>query len=377
MYKLIDDYIKSLLSNSTWDKPIWNIEKISQGKGPHWNYIDGVMINSLLQLYKITNDKQYLNFSDNFIDGYIDESGNILGYNKEDYNIDNICEGRVLFDLYNYTQKEKYKLAINKLKSQLDTHPRTKEGSFWHKLIYPNQVWLDGLYMSMPFLTQYENYFGNKNYQDIVLQYKNVRKNMYNEKDKLYYHAFDYSRNSFWCDKKTGNSKNYWLRAMGWYLVSLIDVIDYMDEMLYDEKRYLIDLFREGIKGILNYLDKDSNMFYQVINKGSLEGNYLETSGSAMISYAILKAVRLEVLQEKYFEIGKNIFDGICNRYLKEENNKLTLEGICLVAGLGPENNKKRDGSFEYYISEPVVKNDAKGVGPLIMAYIELIRQLD
>ena len=372
--KIIDNYIEKMLTSKP-QEPLWNIEQIRQGKKPHWNYIDGCMMNSLIQLYEVTKDNKYLEFVKNFVDYYIAEDGTILGYNKEKYSTDDVAESRVLFDLYKYYKLDKYKKAIDISYEQILTHPRTNEGSFWHKKIYPNQVWLDGLYMMQVFYMRYETTFnGYKNYADIKKQYQNVRKNMFNPKKGLHYHGYDASRESFWCDKETGLSQNFWLRAIGWHTVSLVDVLDYMDEQIYEDYAYYKSLLKETIDGVLKYLDKDSNMFYQVVDKGNKEGNYLETSGSAMISYAILKAVRLRLLPDRYQSIGLAIFEGICNRYLSTENGELNLDGICLVAGLGPEDNRRRDGSYKYYISEPIVKNDAKGVGPFIMAYTEVIR---
>ena len=371
----VDNYIKKLMTSKP-NEPLWNIEQIRQGKKPHWNYIDGCMMNSLISLYEVTGDKKYLDFVKNYVDYYVAPDGSILGYDKEKYSTDDVAESRVLFDLYKYFKEEKYKKAIDLSYSQILTHPRTKEGSFWHKLIYPNQVWLDGLYMMQVFYMRYETEFnGYKNYADIKKQYQNVRNLMFNAKKGLHYHGYDSSRESFWCDKETGLSKNFWLRATGWHMVSLVDVLGYMDEQIYEDYAYYKTLFKEAIDGILKYLDKDSNMFYQVIDKGNKEGNYLETSGSAMVAYAILKGVRLRVLPDRYQKIGLAIFDGICNKYLTiKEDGDLNLGGICLVAGLGPENNRRRDGTFKYYISEPVVENDAKGVGPFIMAYTEVIR---
>lgn len=369
---LLNRYIERLMHDTTPDMPIWNIESIKQGKAAHWNYIDGCMITSLLNLYKITGDKKYLEFSDNFIDYYVFDDGSIRGFKKDTYNIDNINEGRVLFDLYKYTGKEKYRLAIETLYDQLKDHPRTKEGNFFHKAIYNNQIWLDGLYMGQPFYTLYAKHYDESKIDDIISQFNNVFSIMFDKEKELYYHGYDSSRVAFWCDKETGLSKNFWLRSIGWYTVALIDVYDFLEDD--SRKEQIAYIFQRTIKGVLRYLDKDANMFYQVVDQIGRDGNYLETSGSAMIAYAILKGVRLSVLNKELLETGLKIFQGICDKYLSEENGELNLGGICLVAGLGPENNLRRDGSYEYYISEPIVNNDAKGVGPLIMAYTEVLR---
>ncbi len=374
MYEVIDKYIDKLMTSAP-DKPLWNIESIKLGKKPGWNYIDGCMTSSLIELYKTTGNKKYLDFVIKFVDYYVHDDGTILGYKLEKYSTDDLSESKILFDLYEYTKNEKYKKAIELAHSQILTHPRTKEGNFWHKKIYPNQVWLDGLYMAQVFYTRYQTVYGGKDYADIVKQFKNVNEIMFDKKAKLYYHGYDSEKVMFWADKKTGLSKNFWLRSIGWYTVALVDVLDYMDQQMYDEYATIKYILKETIDGILQYQDKDSKMFWQVPNFPNKEGNYLETSGSAMIAYAILKGVRLEVLPERYREIGKEIFNGICKKYLSvKEDGDLNLGGICLVAGLGPDNDRRRDGSYEYYISEPIVENDAKGVGPLIMAYTEMIK---
>ena len=282
-------------------------------------------------------------------------------------------EGKVLFELYEKTGKEKYKKAIFLLESQLEEQPRTVTCNFWHKKIYPNQIWLDGLYMGQVFSTLFKKYFGNKDYSDVVNQFKNVRKLMFDEDKKLYYHGCDCSKTAFWADKETGRSKSFWLRAIGWFTISLIDNIDYIDDE--NAKAELVKIFAETIDGISQYADAETGMYYQVVDQGGREGNYLETSGSSMIAYAMMKGARLGVIDKKYAEMGRKTFDGICKKSLSiSENGDLNLGGICLVAGLGPEDNKRRDGTFEYYISEPVVENDAKGVAPFVLCYTEVKR---
>ena len=372
MYKNIDLFIDKLMTSQP-DQPLWNIEAIRQGKRPSWNYIDGCMMTSLLSLYRVTKEEKYLDFVKKYVDYYVREDGSILGYEMEKYSTDDVSESRILFDLYDVTKNEKYSKAIEHCYQQIKTHPRTEEGNFWHKLIYPNQVWLDGLYMMQPFYTSYEtkrNKF--QHYDDIVNQFKNVYRIMRDPKTGLYYHWYDSARKMFWADKKTGLSRNFWLRSIGWYTVALIDVYDLMDEQMYDERHTIKEIFKQIVKDVLAFQDPTSKMFYQVPNYPGREGNYLETSGSCMIAYAILKGVRLKVLPSRYQAIGLEIFNGICRKYLTIKDGDLNLGGICLVAGLGPENNLRRDGTYEYYISEPIVENDAKGVGPFIMAYTEV-----
>lgn len=369
---VIERYIRELMVKSTPDRPVWNIEKILQGKTSDWNYIDGCMIKAVLEMYAITGDKDYLEFADEFIDYRVREDGSIDGYDVEELNIDNVNAGKTLFELYDLTGKEKYRKAIDLVYSQIEKMPRTREGNFWHKNIYPNQVWLDGLYMCQPFYMEYETrYNGKKNCGDIYGQFETVVRQMRDSETGLYYHAYDSSKEMFWCDKVTGLSQNFWLRALGWYSMALLDTMDKADQEDVEEIGKMKRVFRELIDSMVKYQD-ESGMWYQVVNFGGMEGNYLETSGSAIFAYAILKGVRLGYLEESYRSCGVRAFEGICERYLHMEEGNMSLGGICLVAGLGGKD--KRSGTFEYYMSEPVVKDDAKGVGPFLLAYTEMRR---
>ncbi|MBR5602460.1 MAG: glycoside hydrolase family 88 protein [Clostridia bacterium] len=373
MYQNIDKYIERLITESTPDLPIWNIESIRQGKKPHWNYIDGCMITSLLALGEITSERKYFDFAESFIDYYVADDGSILGYDVEKYNLDDLNEGRVLFELYRKTGNEKYRTAIENQKKQLDGQPRTCTGNFWHKLIYPNQIWLDGIYMAQVFSTLYAKEYGGKDYSDMLCQIENVNRYMKDEKSGLYYHGLDCSKSIFWADKESGLSKNFWLRSIGWYTVALVDIIEIIDDE--DTKCRLVKIFKNLMESVLAFRDKESGLYWQVVDQPGREGNYLETSGSSMIAYAFIKGARLGVLSPEYRTLGKETFDGICQRYLKtNDKGELNLGGICLVAGLGPDNNRRRDGSYEYYISEPVVENDAKGVAPFLLCYTEILR---
>lgn len=369
----IEKYIDELMEKSTPDRPIWNIEKILQGKKSTWDYIDGCMIKAIMEMYAITKDKKYFDFADAFIDYKVREDGTIEGYNVSELNIDNVNAGKTLFELYDLTGKEKYRKAIDLIYSQIEQMPRTKDGNFWHKNIYPNQVWLDGLYMCQPFYMEYETRFNNKkNYDDIFNQFAQVVKHMRDPKTGLYYHAYDSSREMFWCDKVTGLSQNFWLRALGWYSMALLDTIDKMDASCGGPYETLKSTFVELMDAMLKYQD-ESGMWYQVVNLGGMEKNYLETSGSSIMAYALLKGVRYGLLPESYREYGKKAFHGICDKYLSsDEEGNLHLGGICLVAGLGGK--QKRPGTFDYYMSEPVVNDDAKGVGPFLLAYTEMLR---
>ena len=370
---MIVKYIDELLEKSTPERPMWNIEKLKSGAKSEWNYIDGCMIKAILEMYSITKEEKYLTFADAFIDYRVREDGTIAGYSVEKYNIDDVNAGKTLFELYDLTEKEKYRKAIDLVYSQVQTQPRTKEGNFWHKKIYPNQIWLDGLYMGQPFYMEYETRFNNKeNYKDIFNQFFNVYELLRDKETGLYYHAYDSSREMFWCDKETGLSKNFWLRALGWYTMALLDTLDKCDPVGYEEEyEKLKKIFAELMESMLKFQD-ESGMWYQVVNMGGREKNYLETSGSAIMAYALLKGVRLNFLPESYRQYGEKAMTGICDRYLNTEEGKMSLGGICLVAGLGGPD--MRDGTYEYYMSEPIVQDDAKGVGPFLLAYTELLR---
>ena len=369
----IEKYIEELMEKSTPDRPIWNIEKIMQGLKSTWNYIDGCMIKAILEMYAITKEDKYLKFADDFIDCKVNADGTIEGYDVNELNIDNVNAGKTLFELFDLTGKEKYRKAIDLVYSQVAQMPRTKEGNFWHKNIYPDQVWLDGLYMCQPFYMEYETRFHDKkNYDDIFQQFFNVEKNMRDPKTGLYYHAYDSSRAMFWCDRVTGLSQNFWLRALGWFSMALLDTLDKADASAAGESyEKLKQIFVELMDAMLKYQD-ESGMWYQIVNYGGMDKNYLETSGSSIMAYALLKGVRLGILPESYVEYAKKAIDGICDKYLKTKEGEMSLGGICLVAGLGGKD--RRPGTYDYYMSEPIVEDDAKGVGPFLLAYTELLR---
>ncbi|MBU0935330.1 MAG: glycoside hydrolase family 88 protein [Spirochaetes bacterium] len=372
---LLERYIDYLLTESTPEAPVWNIENIRMGKRPGWNYIDGLMIKAVLELYAVRREQRYLDFADGFIGHYVREDGSILGYELENFNIDNIQGGKVLFTLFDLTGRTKYRKALEMLRAQLDRHPRTAAGNFWHKKIYPHQVWLDGLYMAQPFFIQYQTRYQDcTGYNDIYNQFANVVRLMRDQHSGLYYHGYDESKSQAWCDPLTGLSSSFWLRSLGWFAMAMVDVLEQADSRRC-QGRYqeLARNLKELISALLVYQNVDSGLWYQVVDKPELKGNYLETSGSAILAYSILKAVRLGILDQFHEAAARRAFEGICTCYLSEKNGRLNLGGICLVAGLGGE--ERRDGSAAYYLSEPVVENDAKGVGPFLLAYTELLRR--
>jgi len=372
MYRKIDSYVLGLIEKSSPEKTAWNIERARQDKPASWNYIDGCMLTALLEMSRILGDSRYADFVEMFVDSFIGGDGAIRTFESDKQTLDDINEGRVLFPLYEMTGKEKYRLAAENLRKALDNQPRTHQGSWWHKAIYPNQVWLDGIYMAQVFSALYEKHFGQGDYSDIISQLRIVRAHMFDEGKRLYYHGYDASRSAFWADKETGLSQSFWLRAMGWYAIALADLAEILPQGA--EQSEVAALLSEMLQGVAAYADEATGMYWQVVDQAGREGNYLETSGSSMIAYAMLKAARLGILPKEYAAKGQKTFDGIVKTYLTFHDEGIDLGGICLVAGLGPENNRRRDGSYGYYISEPIVTNDAKGVAPLVLAYTEIRR---
>ena len=381
--KKIIDFVNRLLSESTPAIPAWNIEHALEGKTPKWNYIDGCMIKAVLDLFYATREQKYFDFAKSFIDFYVDDNGAILGYNINEYNCDNINMGKVLFDLFEATGDEKYKKAIRLLYSQLQTHPRIDAGNFWHKKIYPNQVWLDGLYMVQPFYMNYEARFNElKNCRDILRQFENVYDIMRDKETGLFYHGYDESKQMFWADKTTGLSKNFWTRSIGWYTMALVDTAEKLDKQLNDEHKILRHHLKEALDAVLKTSDPITKMFFQVTNAPTREGNYgnyLETSGTCAIAYSLMKGTRLGYLPQNYYDYGREIFDSVVKHKLVLTEETFELQDICLVAGLGGMPGKgdyqPRDGTYEYYISEPRVSNDAKGVAPFLFAFCEIYRK--
>lgn len=321
-------------------------------KDGRWCYEDGILMKAVYDMYKVTGNKSYYDFVFNYYDSMINEDGSIVNYSVTEYNIDNICSGMALMQLYRDTHIEKFEKAIKLLRQQLQTHPRTTEGSYFHKQIYPNQIWMDGIYMGLCFYAMYAKEFNEPEIlQDIDKQLHTLDARLFDPEKNLYMHAFDETKTMQWADTTTGRSPHAWSRACGWVSMAMNDIYE---ESHLDICKVIFDRLVESVKPYL----KD-NMLQQVIEENK-EPNYKETSGSAMLAYGLLKADMLDLHHEK--ELGMKIFNSI----VENEFYDGKLHGICKVAGL---DNKKRDGSFEYYMSEEVVCDEVKGVAPFIMAY--------
>jgi unsaturated rhamnogalacturonyl hydrolase len=337
---------------------------------PSWNYTQGLIAFSMMKVWEESGNKAYYDYAKSYADKFIGADGVISYYELEDYNIDAVNSGKFLFDLYKHTQDERYLKAVYQLRDQLKTHPRTSEGGFWHKKRYPHQMWLDGLYMGAPFYAQYAKEMNQPElFDDVIKQFQLVHKHTYNSETGLNYHGWDESREQAWADSITGCSPHYWGRAMGWYAMALVDVLDFIPEN-HTGRAKIIEILNQVAAGIKKYQDTETGLWYQVLDQGSREGNYLEATASSMFTYSLLKAVRNGYISEDYKEVAKKAYMGIVENLIKHNSDgTISLTKCCSVAGLG--GNPYRDGSYEYYISEPVRDNDPKGVGPFILASLE------
>lgn len=344
--------------------------QLDHGKRLYFGYAQGVGCLAMLKVWKETHDRKYLDYVIQWADTIINDNGEIHLYKVETYNIDYINSGKVLFDVYRETGNEKYKLAMDRLVNQMKLHPRTLEGAFWHKLIYPHQIWLDGLYMGSPFLAEYAVTFNQPELiEDVINQFLVCAKHTYDEKTGLYYHAWDESKKQQWANKETGQSPNFWGRSIGWWFMALVDVLDFIPAD-HPQRPELIGMIRGLAESLPAYQDK-TGLWYQVLDKGDKPGNYLEASVSSMFMYSYAKAVNKGYIDQKYRRIAEKAYDGLKKELIvKNEDGTLTLTQCCSVGGLG--GHPYRDGSFEYYISEKIRDNDSKATGPFIMGCLEL-----
>jgi len=341
-------------------------------KQPKWDYTQTLVGKAMLQTYQATGKEDYLKYVLEFADYFITEDGQIKTYRPEDCNIDRVNGGSMLYVLRDIRPEKRYDLAIETLRKQLYEQPRTSEGGFWHKKIYPNQMWLDGLYMGEPFYTRYSVVNDDKKgLDDVMKQFTVVDAHTYNPQSGLNYHGWDESHEQKWADKTTGCSPNYWGRSMAWYLMAMVDVLEYMPED-HPAHQMILRMLQRSSANILKYQDKKSHMWYQVLDKPKGEGNYLETTCSAIFCYVFAKGANNGWLAPKYKKEAQLIFDSIINRRVETDGQWWNLTWCCSVAGLGGK--PYRDGTYEYYIHERIGKNDPKGVGPMIFAALELAK---
>lgn len=346
---------------------------IDDSKTAKWDYVHALVLHSIEELYKKNPDPRYKAYIRGYVDTLVQNDGSIKTYEFDKYNIDLVVPGRLLFDIYANSKEQKYLTALQSIRKQLAEQPRTKSGGFWHKQIYPNQMWLDGLYMGEPFYAQYTVTFENgKSLDDIAKQFELIQLHATDPNTGLLYHGWDESKEMPWANKETGNSPNFWSRALGWYAMALVDVLDYFPKD-HPKQKELVKYLNNVSASLAKYQDK-SGLWYQVTDQGAREGNYLEASGSSMFAYAFAKGANKGYLPAKYKKLANKAFDGLTTQLIKkvDEDGGITLTQACQVAGLG--GNPYRDGSYEYYVNERKKDNDPKATGPFILAALELNR---
>lgn len=352
----------------------WQPDSIVVGdrKTARWDYEQGLMDRALERVWQRTGDAKYFTYIKKNIDQFVGKDGSIRTYKLEDYNLDNIAVGHAVLLLAQTSvpEQEKYRLAAATLRKQLDTQPRTKAGGFWHKQKYTNQMWLDGLYMAEPFYAEYSALTtDSKGLDDVAQQFALIEQHLVDPKTGLLYHGYDESRAQQWANKTTGQSPNFWDRGIGWYAMALVDVLDYLPAG--NPHRAELTKYLQRLAPVLaKYQDPKTGTWSLVMGQEGRQGNYAEASGSSMFVYALAKGARLGYLDQKYAAVAKKGYDGLLKTFVATENGALALNGTVSVGGLG--GSPYRDGSYTYYLSEPLRKNDLKGVGPFILASVEM-----
>lgn len=351
--------------------PDFRITYETNRKKHKWQYEQGLMLNALYELWHQTGDQTYFDFIIKNIDQYVNDDGSIQTYKQSDYKLDDIGPGRTLLRLYKESGNPKYKKAADQLRTQLENQPRTGDGGFWHKKIYSYQMWLDGLYMAVPFYTEHALIFNQPDgLDDVIKQFCLIEQHNYDAVSGLYHHGWDEKKEQVWADPKTGLSLNFWGRGIGWYLMALVDVLEILPDETPNGDVLLVQ-FQDLTKAVANVRDPDTKVWYQVLDQGDREGNYLESSASAMFIYSFAKAANRGYLSSEYFALAEKSFEGFINEFVTVSDSGLVdVLHACSGAGLGGKD--QRDGSFEYYISEPQRTNDYKAIGPFILAAIEL-----
>jgi unsaturated rhamnogalacturonyl hydrolase len=351
---------------------IWPDSFALDGKRANWSYDMGVILKGFEGIWMQSGDVAYFNYIQKQIDFFVQDDGSIKAYKPDDFNIDHINNGKVILMLYRVTGKEKYKKAANLLREQLRNQPRTKEGGFWHKKIYPFQMWLDGLYMGTPFYAEFAMLFHDDTaFNDIANQFVWMEKHARDANTGLLYHAWDESREQAWANKETGLSPHFWGRAMGWYANALVDVLDYFPAA-HPRRKEIIDILNRLVVALEKQQDANTGLWYDVLNYNGpdKEKNYFEASAASQFVYAIAKGVRMGYVPESKLKIATKGWDGIVKEFIKVENGQTNLHGTVKVSGLGGK--PYRDGSFAYYMSEPVIVNDPKGLGAFLLAANEI-----
>lgn len=338
---------------------------------PKWAYDMALLGMAIDRLGKV--DPKYSKYLDDWVNYFVHPDGSVTDYIMNEYNLDRIFPGRDIITVYKRNPDPKYKIALDNFIGQLKTQPKTNSGGYWHKSIYPNQMWLDGIFMASTYMAEYANAFNAPQWYDVATsQTKMIYEKTLDPSTGLLMHAWDESRTQKWCDPVTGQSHYPWSRAMGWYTMAILDILDYLPQNHPDRKE-LIKILQSTCDALLKVRDQKSGIWYQVLNQGGREGNYLEGSGSAMYTYVFAKGARLGYLDKKYRRIARSSFNGILKELITVDKQGLvTMHNICGGCGLG--GIPYRDGTYEYYVNEKRFVNDTKGVAPFILAAIELNR---
>jgi unsaturated rhamnogalacturonyl hydrolase len=348
-----------------------------------WDYTQGVVLGAIERVALARNDRAMLAYVDTNMARWITPEGDITGYAIDDYNIDEISQGRLLFrmherELARRSDDGRYRYAADMLREQLRKQPRTPEGGFWHKKIYPQQMWLDGLYMGQPFFAQYAKTFNEPAaFDDIAKQFLLVARHTRDPRTDLMYHAWDAAKAQPWADTATGLSPHFWARAMGWYVMGVVETLDHFPAD-HPDRAAIIKTLADAAEGIARVQDPVTGLWWDVMDQPNREGNYLEASASSMFAYALAKGARLGYIDARYRQVAEHGFDGLLSNLVRENpDGTVSLINVVQVSGLGGNPRRDgsyRDGSYAYYISEPVVTDDYKGVGPFILAALELGR---
>ena len=345
---------------------------------PKWGYVVGIEQEAMLDTYLAYKDESIINYLKQYPAKMIDEKGNITGYKYEDFNLDNTRPGRYILRMNLLYPEKKLDKAVKTIFKQLEKQPRTKDGVWWHKAIYAHQVWLDGVYMGHPFYTMAAPTLkgekkAKKYYDDTFDQISKTYKRTYDEKTGLWKHAWDETQKMFWANPETGLSQHTWARAQGWFAMAILEVLDALPQD-YENRGALIEMLNNVMQATVKYQDKKTGVWYDVMDVNDSR-NYLEATASSMFAYVLLKGARLGYFGDDLKQAGIKAYNGILKEFVKVNADKtLSLTRCCSVSGLGPDDAKgrRRDGSFEYYISEPIRDNDGKGVGPFIWASLEM-----
>ena len=346
--------------------------QIDFAKAPKWDYCNGLELQAFYKVWEKTRNEKYLKYIINYTDTMIAPDGTIRGYKPEEYNIDKVNSGKLLFLLYEETKEQKFRIALDNLRTQMKTHPKTKSGGFWHKKVYPHQMWLDGIYMASPFLAEYALRFNEPElFDEVSHQILTIAAHSFDPVTGLYYHGWDESRQQAWANPLTGTSPNFWSRSIGWYMMAMVDVLEFLP-VDHPRRKAIIEIFNGLCESLLKFRDPVSGMWYQVTDQPGKKGNYVESSGSAMFVYSIVKGSQRGFLPKQYLKTGKQLYLQFVKRFVKENpDGTISVTDCCAVAGLGGS-PRYRDGSYQYYLSEPIRDNDPKTVAPFLMVSVLL-----